>query len=159
MDKGAVFCTHVQAHLPDGLQEGLPLHVPHRAADLHDEHIRVCPLRSGLDPIFDLIGDMGDDLHSAPMEIPRPFPVQYPQIDLAGGGVVVLGQGLVDKPLVMAHIQIRFPPIRRHIHFPMLIGIHGAWVHIQVRVQLTDGYPIAPGLEQAAKACRSNALA
>ena len=51
----------------------------------------------------------------------------------------------------MPQVQIRFRPVVRDEHLPMLIGVHGAGVHIEIRVQLLHLHPQSPLLEQTAQ--------
>ena len=49
VDVERVLVPQLPAHLADRLQEGLPLDVAHRAADLADHHLRLVVLRDSVD--------------------------------------------------------------------------------------------------------------
>ena len=69
------------------------------------------------------------------------------------------GEVFVDKALIVAQVQVGLGPIVGDEDLPVLVGAHGARVHVQVRVQLLDLYPQAPLLQQAAQRGRRDALA
>ena len=162
-DEGHVDEHHVVppplgGHLPDGLQEGLGFDIAHGAADLHNGRVRVRPLQ-GVDVPLDLVGDVGDDLHRPPQIVPRPLPVEHVPVDLPGGHGGVEGQVLVYKPLVVAQVQVGLRPVVGDEHLPVLVGGHGARVHIQVGVQLLHPYPKTPLLQQPAQGRRRDPFA
>ncbi len=60
-------------------------------------------------------------------------------IDLACGYVAVLGQINVDKPLVVAQVEIRLGAVIGYKHLSVLIGTHRSRVYVNVRIELLDG--------------------
>ena len=86
MDVEAVLLAHVEGELADGFEEGLAFDVPDRAADFADDHVHVGSVRLG-QRRFDLIGDMGNDLHGLAQELAAAFLLDHRQVDLAGGVV------------------------------------------------------------------------
>ncbi len=108
---------------------------------------------------LDLVGDVGDDLHRAPQIVPPALPVEHVPVDLAGGDGGVDGEIFVDEPLVVAQVQVGLRPVVGDEHLPVLIGAHGAGVHVEIGVQLLHLDPQAPLLQQTAQAGRRNALA
>ena len=158
MDVQHVLLALLRRHLPDGLQKGLALDVAHRAAYLGDDHIRL-PVIHGVDAVFDLIGDVRDDLHRTAQIAPLTLPVQYAPVDFPGGDGGVGVQCLVHEPLIVAQIQIRLRPVIGDEHLPVLIGTHGAGVHIEVRVKLLVPDPQAALLQQPPQRCGADALA
>ena len=158
VDEHDVLAAPLGGHLADGLQEGLALNVAHGAADLHDGHVGVRALQ-GVDVVLDLPGDVGDDLDGAPQVVPRPLPVEDVPVDLARGHRGGPRQVLVNEPLVVAQVQVGLRPVVGDEHLPVLIGAHGARVHVQIGVQLLDLHPQPPLLQQTAQRGRRNALA
>ena len=143
MDKGHVPVWPLRRHLADGLQEGLGLDVTHGAADLADDHVHVLS-GHGVDALFDLIGDVGDDLHGGAQVVAPPLPVQNRPVDLAGGHGAVAGQVLVHEPLIVAQVQIRLRAVVGDEHLAVLIGAHGARVHVDIGIQLLVSHPHTP---------------
>ena len=62
MDEAAVLLALLEAHLTDGLEEGLALDVAGGAADLGNDHIGLGGRGQIVDIALDLVGDVGDDL-------------------------------------------------------------------------------------------------
>jgi hypothetical protein len=59
--------------LADGLQEGQALNIAHGAADLGDDDVAAHFLCHFVDAGFDLVGDVGNDLHGAALVLPGAF--------------------------------------------------------------------------------------
>ena len=159
MDEQGVAPARLQAHLPGGLQERLALNVAGGAADLRDDHVSPGLLPHGVDKVFDFIGDVGDHLDGLPQVLAPALLVEHVPVDLAGGQVGVLVQVLVNKPLVVAQVQVGLRPVLGDVHLPVLVRTHGAGVHVDVGVQLLGSHLQPPGLQQAAQAGRGDPLA
>ena len=86
------------------------------------------------------------------------FFIQHIPIDLTGGQIGKFIQILVDKPFIVPQIQIGFRTVFRNIDLSVLIGAHGAWVHIDIGVQLLGCYLQSSGLQQAAQGRCCDAL-
>ena len=145
-------------HLPDSLQKRLALDVAHRAADLRDDHIGLSVVH-GVDAALDLVGDVGDDLHRAPQIAALPLAVQHRPEHLAGGHGGIAVQRLVHKPLIVSQIQIRLGAVVGDEHLAVLIGAHGARVHVEIGVELLVAHPQAALLQQPSQRRRADALA
>ena len=104
MDEAAVLLALLEAHLTDGLEEGLALDVAGGAADLGNDHIGLGGRGQIVDIALDLVGDVGDDLNGLAEVSTLTLLVQHVPVDLAGGEVRILVQVLVDEALVMAEI-------------------------------------------------------
>ena len=159
MDKQAVFPAHFQGNLPNGFQKGLGFDVADGAADLGNYHVGVRPLAHAIYKFLDFIGDVGNHLHREAQIFAPALPVEHIPVYLAGGEIGVLIQILVNKALIVAQIQVGFRAVLGHIHLAMLIGAHGAGVHIDVGIQLLRGHFQPPGLEQPAQRSGGDALA
>jgi hypothetical protein len=86
-----MFSPDVGFELTDGLQKGERLNIPYCASDLRDYYIGVFLICYPLDIIFDLIGNMGDYLDSAPVVFPAALFTDYRIIDAAGSDIAPLG--------------------------------------------------------------------
>ena len=158
MDEHHVAPGPLHGHLADGLQKGLGLNVAHGAADLGDDHVHILP-GHGVDAVFDLVGDVGDDLHRGAQVVAPALPVQHGPVDLAGGHGAVAGQVLVHEPLVVPQVQIRLGAVLGDEHLPVLIGAHGPGVHIDIGVELLIAHPDAPLLQKPPQRRRADPLA
>ncbi len=59
-------------------------------------------------------------------------------INPAGCYIVGLGCGHIQKSLIVAQVQVGFRTIFRNITLPVFIGIKGARVNINVRIQFLN---------------------
>ena len=148
MDEQGVPRPHLMAHLPDGFNKGLALDVADGPADLRDDHIGLSLAAHIVDKALDLVRDVWNGLYSGP-QICAPALLRYDVgIDLSSGQVGILVQVLINEPLVVPQIQIRLSSVLGDIDLTVLIGTHGAGVHIDVWVQLLGRYLQPPGLQQ-----------
>ena len=157
MDEHHIAVGPLGRHLANGLQEGLGLNVAHGAADLRDDHVHVVGSH-GVNAVLDLIGDVGDDLDRGAQIVAPALPVQHGPPDLAGGNGAVLRQILVHKPLVVPQVQVGLSAVLGDEHLTVLVGTHGAGVHIDIGVELLVADPDAPLLQQTAQGRRADAL-
>jgi hypothetical protein len=73
--------------------------------------------------------------------------------------IVGLAHDNARETLVMAEIQVGFSAVFRDVDLAMLIRVHSAGIHIDIRIQLLNGDLKAFGLENSSDGCRGNALA
>lgn len=83
---------------------------------------------------------------------------QHVPVHFSGGQIGKFVEVFVNKPFIMAQIQICFGAILGNEHLPVLIGAHSAGIHVNIRIQLLSGDLQASGFEQAAKRSRGNTL-
>ena len=159
MDVAAVVAALLQAHLTDGLQEGLALNIAGGATDLGNDHIGIGRGCHVVDVILDLVGDVGDDLDGLTQISALALLVQHVPVHLAGGQVGVLVQIFVDEALIVTQIQVGLSAVIGHEHLTVLQGAHGTRVHVHIRVQLLAGDLQSAALEQAAQRSCRDALA
>ena len=157
MDVENVAPPLLRRHLTDGLQIGLAFDVAHGAADLGDDHVGAAVVH-GVQAALDLVGDVGDDLHRAAQIAALTLPVQHRPEYLAGGHGAVAGQRLVHKTLVVPQIQIRLRAVVGDEHLAVLVGAHGAGIHVQVGVKLLVAHPQAALLQQPSQRCGADTL-
>ena len=159
VDKKRVAASLLQPHLADRLQKGLALDVAGGAADLRDDHVGAGLFSHGVDEILDGVGDVGDHLHGLAQILPATLGVQHVPVDLAGGEVGELVQILVDEALIVAEIQVGLRPVLGDVDLAVLVGAHGAGVHIDIGIQLLRRHLQPPRLQKPAQRRRSDALA
>ena len=63
MDKEAVFLPHFQRNLTNRLNKWLRFNITDGTANFRDDHISIGGISQTIDELFDLIGDMRDNLH------------------------------------------------------------------------------------------------
>jgi len=154
-----VIAAHLVAHLPDGLEEGLALDIAHRAADLHDDDLRLGNLRHLANAALYLVGDVRYHLYGAAQVVPAPLPGYHRGVDLAGGDVGGRRQVGVDKTLVVPQVEVGFRAVGGDEDLAMLVGGHGAGVHIQVGVELLHRNRDVAAFEDAADGSCGDAFA
>ena len=139
MDIQAVLEADLRTHLANGLQEGLALNIAHRAADLGNNHVgRIRRAGHGQNVPLDFVGDVRDDLNGRAQIFAAAFPVNDRLIHAAAGHIGRLSQALVNKALIVSQIKVGLRAVVGHKNLAVLIGIHGAGVHVDVRVKLLD---------------------
>ena len=94
---------------------------------------------------------MGDDLDGVAQIIAPPLPVDDLAVDLAGGDVVGGGEVTVQEALVVAEVEVHLRAVGHHEYLAVLVGIHGARVAVQVRVDLHRRNAVTGALEQYAE--------
>ena len=148
VNMGDVAETDVVAELADGLQERQDLDVAHRSPDLGDDDVHVVAVPQPQDPVLDLVGDVGDDLHRVPQVVAAALLVQNRQVHRSGGDVAVPPQALAREALVVAQIQVGLAAVVGDVDLPVLEGVHRAGVDVDVGVELLVDDPQPAGLHE-----------
>ena len=157
MDEQAVFIAQFDPHLAYGLQERLRFDITDGAADFNQGH--VMPFAAQANHSLDLIGDVRDDLDGRTEVFTLSLLADDVFVDLASGPVVHLAHGGADKAFVMAKIEIGFRAIIRDEDLAMLEWAHGAWIDVDIGVQLGQGHLEAASFEDSRQRRRRDALA
>ena len=149
MDEDSVVAAEILAHLADGFEEGEGFDVAYRAADFDDGDVAVG--RDLAHGVFDLIGDVGDDLDGLAEIVAAALLGDDLLVDAAGGEVVVAGEAGVGEALVVAEVEVGFGAIVGDEDFAVLEGAHGARIDVEIRVKLHEIDLCKPaGLEEQA---------
>lgn len=147
---------HFPLKLADGLDEGLPLDIADRSADLCDDHVYVLP-----DAVYfflDLVRDVRYDLHGAAVVAAIALAPEDAEVHLPGGDGGIAGEVFIDKALVVAQVEVGFRAILGDEDFAVLIGVHGAGVDVEIGVEFLDGHRIAARLQKPAQRGGGDAL-
>src|SRR5450432_3252731 len=102
MYEGRAFGSKFIAELANGFEEGQPLDVANRAADLAEE--KIDPLMSGHDEFLDGVSDVRDHLHGAAEIKPLALLGDDALINAPRGHIVRFGRGNAGEALIMAQI-------------------------------------------------------
>ncbi len=137
--------AHFHTQLADRLEEGLRLDVTDGAADFHQRHVGIASALD--DAALDLVGDMRNDLNGRAQIITPTLAAQYVLVDASGSEVVVLGHARADEPLVVAQVQVGLGAVVGDEHLTVLERAHGAWIDVNIRVQLEHRDLQAPRLQ------------
>ena len=135
MDVQGILTPHIAAHLAQRFQEGQRFNIANRAAhlDQHDLGARGA-LHLG-NAALDLVGDVRDDLDRAAQIITAPLLTDHLGIHLAGGHIADPVQADVNEAFIVTQVQVSFSAVIQHVHFAVLVGAHGAWIHVDVGIQ------------------------
>ena len=127
-----------------GLDEHDVLIVAHRTADLDDGDVGLVDLGAVLEAAHDLVADMRDSLDALTAVAERALLLDDMFVDHAARDVVVPSQITIEKPLIVAHILISLETVVEHENFTMFGRIHGAGIHVEIRIYLgeIDGPPL-----------------
>ena len=155
----AVVLAHLMTYLAYRLQEGLALHVAGGAAYLGEHHVGVGLFAHGVDEALYLAGYVGYHLHGLAQVVAAPLGVQHVPVHLAGGEVGVLVEVLVYEALVVAQVEVGLGAVLGHVYLAVLVGAHGAGIHVYVRIQLLRADLEPALLEQAPQRRHGYALA
>ena len=148
--------AQLHAQLTHRLQERQRLDVAGGAADLDDRHVGVAGAL--LDLQFDFVGDVRDHLHGGAQVLAAALLIQHVLVDAAGGEAVAPGQARADKALVVAQIQVGLGAVLGDEHLAVLIGAHGARIHVDVGIHLDQGDLQATGFQQGSQRRRGDSL-
>ena len=150
---------HVFFHLTDRFEEGLGFDIAHGAADLGDDDVRVVFAAHTEHTVFDLIGDVRDDLDGGAQIFPFPFLIDDGLVDFPGGHIGRFGQIHVDEAFVVAQVEVGLRAVVGDEDFAVLVRAHGAGVDIDIGIEFLDGDFIAAVFQQTAERGRGDAFA
>ena len=91
---------------------------------------------------------MRDDLHGFPEIIAPSFFFDDRLVDPARSDIICLGGWHVQKPFIMAEIEVGFSAIFRDIALAVFIGVKSPRIDVDIGVKLLDCHRITAGLEQ-----------
>ena len=152
-----VVAPDVAAELADGLDERHDLDVTHRPPDLDDDHVEILVLEAS-HALFDLVGHVGNDLHGLAQVVPPAFLGDHRRVDRAGGRVGGALEALVDEALVVPEVEVGLAAVLGDEDLAVLTRVHGARVHVDVRVELAHRDPEPSALEEASEGGRREPL-
>ena len=157
MDVADVLTSHVAANLTNRLEEGQRLDVAHGPPDLDQQDVDAGSRQ--VDPLLDLIGDVGDHLHGAAEVVTAPLLAQHRIVDAPRRDVVDLAHPRVCEALVVAEVEIRLGAVVGDVDLAVLEGVHGAGIDVQVGVELEEGDAQPARLQQRPDRRRRETLA
>ena len=144
-------------HLAGRFEEWQRFDIPDGATQLVDDDIDVASVHRE-HPRADLVGDMWDDLYGVAEVVATTLFRDDGGIDLAGGDIRVGGEVDVEETLVVADVEVGLCAVLGDEHLAVLEGVHGAGVHVEVRIQLLHGHAEPTCDEEIAEAGGREAL-
>ena len=129
------------------LHKRLAFHIANGASNLCDNNVIVAGLAKQKHPALDFVSYMWHYLDRfskiGAFPLTRYDGVVYP----SSSDVIGLGRMNSKETLIVAKVKVGLGPVLRHITLPVLIGIEGAGVYIEIRVKFLDCYAQSPCLK------------
>ena len=145
VDEHAVAPTDVNGELADRFKERQRLDVADRSADLSDHNVNVACLRDQLDPLLDLIGDVGNNLNGRSEIVAATLATDNGVVDPASGDVRGPSRVGIGEALVMAEIEICLGAVLGDEDFAVLIRRHCSRIDVDVGIELLQADGEAAG--------------
>ena len=133
-----IFRTNITFHLANCFKKWQGFNVPDSAADFGDNDIGIAMLGSAHNLFLNHVGDVGDDLNRCAEIFTAAFALQDFRINFPGCDIAVLVQVNINKPLIMAKVEVSLSTIIGDKHFTMLIRVHGAWVNVDIWIKFLN---------------------
>src|SRR5579863_3932010 len=108
-------------HLANGFQKRLAFDVADRTTDLYNHYIRVRATRDRVDALFNLIGNMWNDLNGSTEVLATPLFPNYRCVYLPGGNVIGLIRWFICKSFVVSQVEIGLRAVVGDKNLSMLI--------------------------------------
>src|SRR4029079_13184058 len=131
----------------DRLEEREALDVADSPADLDDHDIRISVASDPTDTLFDLVGDVRDDLDGAAEIVAAALLGDDRLVDPAGGDVAQLAEVGVDEALVVTEVEVGLGAVVGDEDLAVLVRRHRPGIDVDVRVELEDAHPQASCLQ------------
>jgi len=151
VDQEGVAPPFLEAHLPEGLQEGEALDVADCAAAFDQEHVGVGVLSDKAEAALNLVGDMGYDLDAPPKITPLTLLPDDVLVHLTGCDVVQAGELDAQEPLVGAEVHVRLVAVVEDEDLAVDVGVHGTRVDVEIGIALDHTNADAPHLKNLAE--------
>ena len=151
--------TQFPFQLSHGLEEGRGFDVADRAADFGDDEIVFARIAQFHHVALDLVCDVRNNLDRLAQIGSAALLVDDALVYAARREAVVARGVDVGEALVMAQVQIGLVAVGRHIAFPVLVGVEGTRVYVQVGIEFLNRHAESARKQQSRKRCRYNAFA
>lgn len=139
VDEADVFLADVEGELAEGFEEKVSFDIADRAADLGDDDVGLgVAFGSEIEALFDLVGDVGDELDGGPEVFAGTFVLDDGFEDLAGAEAVELRKLPVGEAFVVAEVEVGLGAVIEDVDLTVLVRRHGAGIDIEVGVEFLD---------------------
>ena len=132
----------VRAKLPTELTHSLKewqrLDVAHGTAYFGDDIVVVAGIAEIFHATFDFVGDMRYYLDGLSEVVAAALLVNHALIDTAGGHIVCTRGMHICKALVVTEVEVGFMAVFGHITLAVFVGVEGARVDVDIRVEFLD---------------------
>src|SRR5690606_30030310 len=128
----------------DVCSSDLAFDIADRPSDLGDDDIDIALRADPLDPRFDLVRYVGDHLDGVTEIVAPTLLLDHRQIHRPGSDVGGASQVLTGESLVVAEVEVGLTPVVGDELLAVLERVHGAWIDVDVRVELLVDDPQTP---------------
>jgi len=135
VDEETVVFSFIDAKNPQRFEERQTFDVADRPAYFADDHVDA-GRHHGTDGVADLCRHVRHHLHRAAEVVAPALLLDDRVVDPARCVVAVPVRGRAGKTLVMAEVEIGLCAVVGHVHLAVLVRVHGAGVHVEVRIKL-----------------------
>ena len=90
---------------------------------------------------------MGNNLNGLSEKSTFPFFINNRLVNSAGSNIIGLCSENIQKTFVVPQIQVGFCTIFRNVTLPMLIGVEGTWIYIDIGIKFLNGHLETTGLQ------------
>ena len=136
VDEHAIRRADLEGKLAHRFEKRQAFDVAGGAADFGDEDVDV--FAAGINALLDLVGHVRDHLHGFAKVITAAFLLNDRFVNLAGAETIKTGKFSAGKTFVMAEVEVGLGAVFEDVHFAVLERAHGAWIDIEVGVELLD---------------------
>ncbi|MBA7528111.1 hypothetical protein ES705_20294 [subsurface metagenome] len=141
MNEKGIVSSKRKPHLSYRFKERLAFNISDGAAYFNDDYIVF--VSYGVKSIFYLVSDMRNNLDCFAEVFSLSFFSYDRFVNFSRCPVMSLGRFCRSEPFIMPQIKVCFRSVICDIHFSMLEGIHGAWIHVKIRIEFLDSYFVA----------------
>ena len=153
-----ISATNVLLELTNRFDEGQRLDVTHRSPNFNDYDIDIIASEPK-DSLLDLVGDVRDHLHGATEIVAAALSCDHGGVDATGRDVRRLGEVHINEAFVVTKVEIRLCAVIGDVDLAVLVRRHGAWVDVEIRIELDDGDAQATRFKEEANRCGGDPLA
>ena len=153
-----ISATNVFLQLTNRFNEWKRFNVSHRSANFNNDNINIVATESQ-DALLDLVGDVRDHLHGATEIVTAALSCDHGGVDATGRDVRRLGEVHINEAFVVTKVEIRLCAVIGDVDLAVLIRRHGAWVDVEIRIELDDGDAQATRFQEEANRCGGDPLA
>ena len=139
VDAEEILVRKFPLELSYGFEEGLGFHVSDGSSDFCYDYVVVAGLAEKHHPAFDFVGDVWHYLDCLSEICSFSFFCDDCIIDSSGRHVVGLGGIDSEETFVVTEVEVGFCSVFSDVAFSVFIGIEGARIDVDIRVEFLDG--------------------
>src|SRR5258708_16213915 len=136
MEENRVAVADFERKFTNRFEERQTLDVAGSAADFCNDDVGFGLFAKNMDSVLDFVRNVRDDLDRFSQVLSFALIVQNGLVHLSAGEVIEPREFAIGESLVMAKVQVGFGSIIEDINLAVLIGVHRAWIDVEIGVKL-----------------------